>query len=142
MRLTGAATRRLVPRGVATGVLGASMLVCASGFAHEARLIATGPLLPPGFHAGRPPPGLIAPPWGCAPGVRNCISQEELRILLERQRRFDNLRQDAPVTGVLPMPQQRPMPPPTPENEVQPAYRESGSIRPEFRDSGTPINPR
>jgi hypothetical protein len=118
------------------------MLFCANGFAHDARLFTTGPLLPPGFHAGRPPAGLIAPPWGCAPGVRNCISQEELRILLERQRRFDNLRQDAPVTGVLPMPQQRPMPPPTPENEVQPAYRESGSIRPEFRDSGTPINPR
>ena len=74
--------------------------------------------------------------------VRNCISQEELRILLERQRRFDNPRQDAPVTGVLPMPRQWPMPPPTPENEVQPAYRERGSVRPEFRDSGKPINPR
>lgn len=130
-----------MPRGVVAGALGILMFPGGIALAQDATLVASGPLLPPGFHSGRPPAGLIAPPWGCAPGVRNCISQEELRILLERQRRFDILRQDAPAPGALLAPQ-RSLPPATPEAEVQPAYRESGSIRPEFRDSGTPINPR
>jgi hypothetical protein len=71
--------------------------------------------------------------------MRNCISREELRIILERQHRFDLLRQDVPASGAAYLPQVRQMPPPTPESEVQPAYRESGAIRPEFRDSGTPL---
>lgn len=115
------------------------MLACAHSGAQVAGTIAVGPILPPGHYGGRPPTGLIAPPWGCAPGVRNCISQEELRIILERQRRFDILRQDAPAAGVWPVPQVRQLPPPTPESEVQPAYRGSGAIRPEFNESGTPL---
>lgn len=118
--------------------IGVLMLASANGPAQERGFSVGGPWLPPGFSAGRPPAGLIAPPWGCAPGMRNCISQDELRIILERQRRLDSLRRDA-TPGVLLAPQVRTLPPPTPESEVQPAYKGSGSIRPEFRDSGTPI---
>ena len=118
------------------------MLTSAQCLAQEAGFIANGPVWAPGFPAGRPPAGLIAPPWGCAPGMRNCISREELRIMLERQRRFDLLGQDAPASGAGNLPQVRQLPPPTPDSEVQPAYRDSGSIRPEFRDSGTPLIPR
>jgi hypothetical protein len=74
--------------------------------------------------------------------MRNCISREELRIILDRQRRFDLLRQDAPAGGTGYPPPVRQLPPPTPDSEVQPAYLDSGSIRPEFRDSGAPLGPR
>jgi hypothetical protein len=118
------------------------MLASANGFAQDIGFFTAGPVWAPGFPAGRPPAGLIAPPWGCAPGMGNCISREELRIILDRQRRFDLLKQDAPASGAGYPPQVRHLPPPTPDSEVQPAYRESGSIRPEFRDSGTPLIPR
>lgn len=123
-------------------LLGVLMLVSANGIAQDIGHLAAGSVRAPGFHAGRPPAGLIAPPWGCAPGMLNCISREELRIILDRQRRFDNLRQDAPASGTGYPPQVRQLPPPTPDSEVQPAYRDSGTIRPEFRDSGTPLVPR
>jgi hypothetical protein len=96
---------------------------------------------------GRSPAGLIAPPWGCAPGQSDCIGRAELRLILERQRRFELLKQDAsgvqpaPVSGIWQVPQARNLPPPTPESQIQPAYRDSSVVRPEFRDVGMPISP-
>jgi hypothetical protein len=88
---------------------------------------------------GRPPIR-----WGCVPGSPHCVTSEAYRLVLERQRRFETLGQDAsqaaPPPSIWRVPQTRYLPPPTPEADIQPAYRDRGVVRPEFRDSGQPIN--
>ena len=102
-----------------------------------------------GVRGGVPPPGLIASPWGCYPGTAGCIDPTGRRLSLERQRRFDALRQEqaserpgASTSLWLAPPAPRYLPPPTSEDQIQPAYRDSSVVRPEFRDAGTPIQPR
>ena len=102
-----------------------------------------------GVRGGLPPPGLIASPWGCYPGTAGCIDPSGRRLSLERQRRFDALRQEpaneragASSSLWLAPPAPRYLPPPTSEDQIQPAYRDSSVVRPEFRDAGTPIQAR
>ena len=57
--------------------------------------------------------------------------QEHLRELEDRARR--GIAPDGPLYGA-----RRDWPPPTPEAEVQPAYRGSGEVRPEFSRAGEP----
>jgi len=63
------------------------------------------------------------------------------RTALERQRRLDELRKDPPkikadATGIPWIePQARYLPPPTPEKQIQPAYRDRSVLRSEYRDA-------
>ena len=85
---------------------------------------------------------LAARRWGCHPGWGACLGGTELRLILERQRRFDSLRNEppadqAPVTGALwRVPPFAYLPPPTPVDQIVPAYRDRSILRPEFQDSG------
>jgi hypothetical protein len=60
--------------------------------------------------------------------------------MLERQRRFDELRRGptAPATGAPFRPAATSPPKPTPDSQIQPAYRNSSVVRPEFAESGRP----
>jgi len=91
-----------------------------------------------------PQAGLSASPWGCRRAGCGGFSRYELWTALERQRRFDDLRQEpaAAPTGFPASPWLAPpayyLPPPTPEKHIQPEYRERSVLRPEFRESGQP----
>jgi len=91
------------------------------------------------------PGGLLASPWSCrSPGCAG-VGTYALWITLERQRRFEDLRQgsaaaQAPVaTGLWLPPPGYYLPPPTPEKSIQPQFRDRSVVRPEFRDSGQVI---
>lgn len=94
---------------------------------------------------GYPGAALFGAPWGCYPGWGGCFGALDLRLMLERQRRFDALRYEPVVdpllatTGLWRVPPYLYLPPPTPVEQIQPAYRERSVIRPEFRGSGEPI---
>lgn len=85
---------------------------------------------------------LAARRWGCHPGSGACIGGTELRLILERQRRFDFLRNELPADqapaagGLWRVPPYAYLPPPTPEDQIVPAYRDRSVLRPEFQDSG------
>lgn len=84
-------------------------------------------------------------PWGpCSAGA--CVDSPYLRRAIQRELAlFEHLREveeraqrglpsyGAPLHGAF-----GDWPPPTPEAQVQPAYRGSGEIRPEFSGSGQP----
>ncbi len=83
--------------------------------------------------------------WGPC-GVGSCVDdpylRRAIRLELERQEYLRELEERAqhgfqseatPLYGV-----RRDLPPPTPEAQVQPAYRGSGEIRPEFSGAGQP----
>ena len=84
--------------------------------------------------------------WGCHPGWGACIGSAELRLILERQRRLDVLRNEsaadqAPSAGGLwRVPPYAYLPPPTPEDQIVPAYRDRSVPRPEFQDSGKSLH--
>ncbi|MCU0693581.1 MAG: hypothetical protein MUF54_19500 [Polyangiaceae bacterium] len=65
--------------------------------------------------------------------IRRELDQYEFRRELE-ERAQRGLAQD----GMPPYGARRDLPPPTPEGQVQPAYRHSGEIRPEFAGTGQP----
>ena len=94
-----------------------------------------------GLTAGNP----IVAPWGCYAGRAGCVGQVELRSILERRRRFEELRQEVPpaqtgaAAGVWKAPVVRYLPMPTPEDQIVPARRDSSVVLPQFRDSGTPL---
>ena len=98
-------------------------------------------------------PGWLAQP--CVPIGPGCVGMADLRSVLERQRRFDILRQDPPpaqtgaAAGIWVVPPRRYLPPPTSEDQILPAYRERSVVRPEWsergfappgdKDAGTPV---
>ena len=68
--------------------------------------------------------------YGCGLGP-------DFRIQLRRELRFQALREgDPPATQPAFPLFQRDLPPPTPESDIQPAYRDASQIRPEFRRPG------
>jgi len=84
--------------------------------------------------------GIVTSPWGCYPGWNGCATPTNWRSLLERQRRFDDLRRDS-TTAPHPSATNpwhgwsgAPLPPPTPEKQIQPAYRDRSVLRPEYRE--------
>jgi hypothetical protein len=89
---------------------------------------------------GYPYAGFVASPWGCYPAWGGCTRPANWRLLLERQRRFDHLRQDSAAVAAPAMTNPwygwsgAPLPPPTPEKQIQPAFRDRSVLRPEFRD--------
>ena len=97
----------------------------------------------PGGAAG---PGLPAHRWVCHPGWGACVGGRELRLILERQHRFDALRNEAPpaqiplARGLWRVPPLAYLPPPTPLDQIVPAYRDHSLLRPEFQDSGKPLD--
>jgi len=76
----------------------------------------------------------------CYPIWCGGASPWQWRKMLERQRRLDELRKDpaaaatGPAAGPWDEPQGHYLPPPTPEKQIQPAYRDRSVVRPEFRD--------
>ena len=91
-----------------------------------------------GAYYGLPPYGMYDPWFDCAPPYR-CADPVRLRIELERYRRLQELRERAtprePHTygpGVGPWGPQRYMPPPTPEANIRPEYRDKSKLRPEY----------
>ncbi len=91
-------------------------------------------------------PGFAAHRWVCHPGWGACLAGTELRLILERQHRFDALRYEAPADpdplsrGLWRVPPYAYLPPPTPEDQIVPAYRDRSVLRPEFRDRGKPLD--
>lgn len=84
--------------------------------------------------------------WGCHPGWGACLGGTELRLILERQYRFDTLRNEPPAAqvplagGLWRVPPHAYLPPPTPGDQIVPAYRDSSVLRPDFQDSGKPLD--
>ena len=84
---------------------------------------------------GALPPAIIYDALGRCLGPVNCPDNDQLRRLLDRYQRNYGQRflPDTPVSeGNAP----RRDVAPTPEADVQPAYRGSGEVRPEFQRSG------
>ncbi len=83
--------------------------------------------------------------WGPC-GARACVDSPYLRRAIQRElAQFEHLReiearsQRGLSTYAMPLYGPRSdWPPPTPEAQVQPAFRGSGEIRPEFSGSGQP----
>ena len=74
-------------------------------------------------------------PWIGGPcGVYGCGLGPDYRTQLRRELRFQELREGGPhaTYRAYPIPQHD-LPPPTPLNQIQPAYRDASQIRPEFR---------
>lgn len=96
----------------------------------------------PGTWVGYPQAGLWTSTWGCRWAGCGGFSRHELRTALERQRRFDDLRQDAAAAppgsaaGLWLAPPGHYLPPPTPEKHIQTEFRERSVLRPEFDASG------
>ena len=87
--------------------------------------------------------------WGpCSTGA--CLDNPYLRRLIQREmaqlehlRELDEQAQRGLHSyGTPPYGGRRDWPPPTPEAQVQPAYRGSGEIRPEFSFTGQPRQER
>jgi len=84
-------------------------------------------------------------PWGPC-GVGACVDDPYLRRAIRRElerleyrRELEERAQPGiPAAGTLPYGMRPDWPPPTPEAQVQPAYRGSGEIRPEFHGAGQP----
>ena len=102
---------------------------------------------PPGWQirGGYQAPGPILLPPYCYSGRIACVDLAGGQARSARQRRFDALRHAPAVdhapaaTGLWIVPPFAYLPPPTPEDQIQPAYRDHSVIRPEFRNSGQPI---
>ena len=84
--------------------------------------------------------------WVCHPGWGAGLGGAELRLMLERQHRFDALRNAAPADqgpverGLWRVPPHVYLPPPTPLEQIMPAYREHSVLRAEFQYSGKPLD--
>jgi hypothetical protein len=126
-------------------------LVCAALFAgrsmaQDTQGAASGTRAPVAGAANPVIAGGYRPAWpGAYAGVCYSIwcagaGPWQWRTTLERQRRLDELRRDATPAAVGPAPalwndpQGIYLPPPTPEKQIQPAYRDRSVLRPEFRD--------
>ena len=101
---------------------------------------------PPGWQirGGYQAPAPILLPPDCYSGRIACADLPGAQSRSARQRRFDALR-NAPEAGHAPaatslwiVPPHVYLPPPTAEDQIQPAYREHSVIRPEFKNSGQP----
>jgi hypothetical protein len=86
------------------------------------------------------------PSFACAPPNR-CGDTIRLRVELERYRRMQELREQPAQSDSRtyardfgPWGQQRYVPPPTPEANIQPAYRDASRLRPEFEPSIQPVD--
>jgi hypothetical protein len=79
-------------------------------------------------------------PWiggACGGYGYGCGLGPDYRTQLRRELRLQELREGSPPATYPADPwSQRDLPPPTPESEIQPAYREASQIRPEFRRPG------
>ncbi len=102
---------------------------------------------PPGWQirGGYQAPGPILLPPYCYSGRIACADLPGVQARTARQRRFDALR-NAPEVDRAPAaaslwiaPPFAYLPPPTAEEQIQPAYREHSVIRPEFKNTGQPI---
>lgn len=94
-----------------------------------------------------PVPVYVYPTWGfgmyrdcafygtCLDAYRAARSYEERREQVRRQRQEIATPTPAPDlwSGDGPWGYTRRMPPPTPESEIQPQYRESGQVLPQYR---------
>lgn len=142
---------------VRQGVLALSCVLGAGLLAPQAKaqVGVAGSVTRGGNHGGAPAgsgwgiaarPDLDAQRWHCRPGFGTCLGGTELRLILERQRRFEVLRGEAPaaqapVSGSLWRgPPRSYLPPPTPADQIVPAYQDRSLLRPEFRDSGTALD--
>lgn len=76
-------------------------------------------------------------PWfdgACGGYGYACGLGPDFRTQLRRELRFQALREGDPPATLPGRPMfLRDLPPPTPESEIQPAYREASQVRPEFR---------
>ena len=88
--------------------------------------------------------GLYDPWFSCLPPYF-CRDPWQLRVELERERRMQELRELATPSaprayglGDGPWGWQRYIPPPTPEANIQPAYRGVSQLRPEYEQSAQP----
>ena len=88
--------------------------------------------------------GMYYPWFSCTPPY-GCRDPVQLRLELERHQRMQELRERAtqpepriygPGDGIWGL--QRYIPPPTPEGNIQPAYRGASQLRPEYEHSGQP----
>lgn len=76
----------------------------------------------------------------CGPARPGCQLSPAARRQLLRQARLEGLRQAAEAPAAAsPASKQAQLPPPTAEEQIQPAYHEHGLVRPEFRGSGEAI---
>ncbi len=112
--------------------------------------MAVGPGLP-AYPAGvyyYPYGAFPGPYWDCA-RFGSCLGAAGSTARTYRERREEVRRQreeiatpKGPATPDLwdsdgsPWGYTRRLPPPTPESEIQPAYRDAGQVRPEYRDAG------
>jgi hypothetical protein len=101
---------------------------------------AFGPYAPYGY--GPYGHGWVGPFGPC--GVAGCIDDPYLRRAIRRELEQQELRRELeerarsgfPGAGPPAYGLRRDPAPPTPESQLQPAYRGTGEIRPEFRDAG------
>lgn len=143
---------RSMPRTVRLGILALCGCLCAGLHAPQAGAQAgmAGSLYRGGPYVATPAwsvwgsaarSALATRRWGCHPGWGGCIGGTELRLILERQRRLDVLRNEPPADqaplagGLWRVPPFAYLPPPTPEDQIVPAYRDRSILRPEFQDS-------
>lgn len=87
------------------------------------------------------PPAVIYDPWGRCLTPMNCPDYEQMRRFLDRYERNYGQRflPDRPPPSLPAGPRDVP---PTPEGNIQPAYRGASQVRPEFGESGAPRGDR
>lgn len=93
----------------------------------------------PGFapYPGAPPP-IIYDAFGRCLAPLGCADYEQLRRFLDRYERNYGQRFAADKPALQPPAQRRDVPP-TPEAQIQPAYRGASQLRPEFEQAGKPL---
>jgi hypothetical protein len=94
------------------------------------------PYAPPGAVWGGDSAYRYGDAWtGMACGGYRCAAGPDVRTAIRRERRFDALREEPPAPPVG-LSSDRPLPPPTPDDQIQPAYRDASRIRQTFERSG------
>lgn len=78
----------------------------------------------------------------CGPARPGCKLSPAVRRQVMRQARLEALRDASGGMGAGPVQQAHaaPLPAPTPEEQIQPAYLYHGTVRPEFSQSGTALH--
>lgn len=77
----------------------------------------------------------------CGPARPGCTLPPGVRRQVLRQARLEALRDASGgvPAGAASSAHATRMPLPTPEDQIQPAYRDHGTVRPEYRDSGSAL---